>query len=322
MRFDERVAVVTGAGRGLGREHALLLAARGAKVVVNDSGGSLSGDGRELAAAESVAREINQRGGVAVADHNSVASAEGAGAIIANALQRYGRVDILINNAGIVRDAEFEAMTPELLDPVLDVHLRGAFHVTRAAWAVMRKQHYGRIVNTTSTAGVLGVQNKSNYGAAKGGVLGLTRTLAVEGRNLGIRVNAIAPTAWTRMLELSIAQAVAADAGSAHLLEQISKTFVEAFAPELVSPIVAYLAHAECAVSGEIYSAGAGHVCRLFIGRTAGYRHPALTLEHVREHFDEICDPSRYTTPADAGEEMIQLLAGIAGSASRSGGRR
>jgi NAD(P)-dependent dehydrogenase (short-subunit alcohol dehydrogenase family) len=313
LRFDGRVAVVTGAGRGLGKQYALLLAARGARVVVNDAGGSLSGAGSDATAAESVAHEIAALGGEAIADDHSVATSEGAVAIVSSALQRFGRVDIVVNNAGIVRDGEFADMSPELLDPLLDVHLRGTFHVTRAAWPEMIKQGYGRVVNTCSAAALLGVQNMSNYGAAKGGVFGLTRTLAVEGAPLGINVNAVAPIAWTRMLEQALATAIPADAGSAQMLEELSKTFLTAFAPELVSPVVAYLAHEDCPVSGEVYSAGGGQVSQLFMGRTQGYRHPALTIELVREHFAQIRDQSAFSTPANTGEEMAQVFAALAG---------
>jgi NAD(P)-dependent dehydrogenase (short-subunit alcohol dehydrogenase family) len=313
LRFDGRVAVVTGAGRGLGRQHALLLAARGTRVVVNDAGGSLAGDGSDVAAADSVVREIAALGGEAAADTHSVGTPEGAVAVVTTALQHFGRVDIVINNAGIVRDAALASMTPEMLDSVLEVHLHGSFHVTRAAWAHMTKQGYGRIVNTCSAAGLLGVQNMSNYGAAKGGVYGLTRTLAVEGAPLGIRVNAVAPIAWTRMLERSLATAIPKDAESAQLLEELSKTFLT-FAPELVSPIVAYLAHENCPVTGEVYSAGGGQVSQLFMGRTHGYQHTALTPELVQQHFGQIRDQAGYTTPADAGEEMAQVFAALAGN--------
>ncbi len=169
LRFDEQVAVITGGGGGLGKQYALLLASRGARVVVNDTGGSVTGDGSDIEAAQAAAAEIRQRGGRAVADTHSVTSPEGGEAIIEAALRTWGRVDIVINNAGIVGDAPFEDMTADRFEPLIDVHLKGAFHVTRPAWTVMRERRYGRILNTCSAAGILGAERMSNYGAAKPG---------------------------------------------------------------------------------------------------------------------------------------------------------
>src|SRR3954468_19283912 len=199
LGYDGKVAIITGAGGGLGREHALLLASRGAQVVVNDLGGSVHGDGGDVGPAQQTAKEIEGLGGVAVADTNSVATPAGGAAIVQTALDTFGRVDIVINNAGILRDKAFHNMEPDLLDPVLDVHLKGAFYVTRAAWIKMREQNYGRIVNTSSNSGLLGNFGQANYGAAKMGLVGLTRVLAVEGAKANIKVNAIAPVAFTRM---------------------------------------------------------------------------------------------------------------------------
>jgi len=188
IRFDGRVAIVTGAGGGLGREHALLLAARGAKVVVNDLGGAVDGTGGSAGPAERTAKEIKGLGGVAVADGNTVATPEGGKAIVHTALDAFGRVDVVVNNAGILRDKAFHNLTPELLDPVLDVHLKGAFHVTRPAWARMREAGYGRVLLTASNAGILGNFGQANYGAAKMGLVGLARVLAQEGARYGIKV--------------------------------------------------------------------------------------------------------------------------------------
>ena len=204
LRFDGQVAVISGAGGGLGRQYALLLAARGARVVVNDIGGSVTGDGSDGAAADNVADEIIALGGEAVADGHSVTTPDGGEAIVDAAIGAWGRVDILINNAGIVRDAPFEDITAERLDPLVDVHLKGAFNLTRPAWKVMREQAYGRILNTCSAAGLLGAERMSNYGAAKTGLVGLTRVLAAEGAERNIKVNAIAPIAYTRMLQHSV----------------------------------------------------------------------------------------------------------------------
>ena len=179
--FDGKVAIITGAGGGLGFEHAKLLASRGAQIVINDLGGSVSGEGGDESAAESAARQIEELGGVAVANHDSVATPEGGESIVNTAIEAFGRVDIVINNAGILRDKAFHNMTPDLVDPVIDVHLRGAFNVTRPAWIKMREQGYGRVVNTASTAGIIGNFGQANYGAAKMGLVGFTRVLAAEG---------------------------------------------------------------------------------------------------------------------------------------------
>src|SRR5205823_7936233 len=239
LGFDGKVAIVTGAGGGLGRQHALLLASRGARIVVNDLGGSVAGgDGGSDTPAQSVVKEIEALGGEAVANYDSVATPEGGESIVQTAVDSFGRVDIIINNAGILRDASFKNMTKEMLEPIIDVHLKGAFYVTRPAWQLMRDQGYGRIVNTSSAAGVFGNFGQTNYGAAKMGLVGLTRVLAVEGAKNNIKVNAIAPVARTRMTE--------------ELLGPIA----EKLGPEYITPVVTYLVHETCEVSGEIYSCG------------------------------------------------------------------
>jgi NAD(P)-dependent dehydrogenase (short-subunit alcohol dehydrogenase family) len=314
LRFDGRVAVVTGAGGGLGKQHALLLASRGARVVVNDVGGSVTGEGSDNSRTAAVVAEIRDRGGEAIADVNTVATPEGGQAVIRTALEAYGRIDILVNNAGILRDKEFEEMTSERLEPVVDVHLRGAFHVTRPAWIAMQERSYGRVVNTTSASGILGSGRQSNYGAVKGGLVGLTRVLAAEGAKHNIKVNAIAPTAYTRMLTYALAEVKTAgttDPAVAPFVEQLEKTFSDLLDPALVSPVVALLAHENCPVTGEIYSAGGGQVSRFFIGRTPGYYNPRLSIEDVHDHLAEIRDETGYTVPADSMEEIAALLATI-----------
>ena len=326
LGFDERVAIVTGAGGGLGREYALLLASRGARVVVNDTGGSTAGKGTDEGPADSVVREIRDQGGEAVADTHSVATAEGGQAVVHTALDLYGRVDVVVNNAGILRDAPFDDMTADLLDPVLDVHLRGAFFVTRPAWSVMREQGYGRVVNTISAAGLLGTADKSNYGAAKTGLIGLTRVLAAEGAAHGIKVNAVAPIALTRMLTQSLTKPEAAKAGAEPTADatrngmtvERMRSFVDRLDPALVAPAVAYLAHEDCPVSGEMYTVGAGHVARFFIGRTNGYFNPDLSMEDVRDHFAEIRDETGYTVPRNPGEEVGRLFRTVSGGRGRT----
>ncbi|CAB4697929.1 MAG: SDR family NAD(P)-dependent oxidoreductase [Actinobacteria bacterium] len=289
--FDGKVAIITGAGGGLGRQHALLLARRGALVVVNDLGGAVDGTGENASAAQKVVDEIKAAGGEAVADHNSVATPEGGAAIVQTAIDTYGKVDIVINNAGILRDKAFHNMGPDLMNPVFDVHLKGAFHVTQPAFVKMREQGYGRIISTSSAAGVFGNFGQTNYGAAKMGLVGFTRVLAVEGARYNIKANAIAPLALTRMTENIMA------GGLADVLQ-----------PGLVSPIVAYLASEECPVSGNIYSVGGGRVAEVFIGETQGYHKSDLTLEDVRDNFDQIRNRDGYAVPMGLAEETALFL--------------
>ena len=290
LGFDGKVAIITGAGGGLGREHALLLASRGAQVVVNDLGGSVSGEGGDAGPAHTTAKDIEDLGGVAVADTNSVATPEGGEAIVQTALDAFGRVDIVVNNAGILRDKTFHNLTPDLLNPVLDVHLKGAFYVTRPAWVTMREQGYGRVINTSSNSGILGNFGQANYGAAKMGLVGFTRVLAAEGAKYNIRVNAVAPVARTRMTE------------------ELLGPLADKLDPKRVSPLVAWLAHEDCPVSGEIYSAAGGRIARFFIGLTHGYYNPELSVEDVRDHWAEIRSEDGYTVPSGPGEEFAQLL--------------
>jgi len=284
--FKGRVAIVTGAGGGLGRQHALALAARGAKVVVNDLGGTRDGSGGSVSAAQAVVDEIKAAGGEAIANGASVTDFEAVQAMVQQAVDAWGRVDILVNNAGILRDASFKNMVPDQLNPVLDVHLRGAFYVTQPAWSIMRDQGYGRIVNTASGAGVFGNFGQTNYGAAKMGLVGFTRVLAVEGAKNNIKANAIAPVAKTRMTE--------------ELLGPVA----DKLGPEFVTPVVTYLVHESCPVSGEVYSVGGGRVARVFIGVTPGFVDHDLTAESVRDHFDQIRDEKDYAVPANLNEEM------------------
>ncbi|MGB7146909.1 SDR family NAD(P)-dependent oxidoreductase [Mycobacterium sp.] len=316
MRFDDQVAVISGAGGGLGKQYALLLASRGARVLVNDLGGSVTGAGSSTDAAAAVAEEIREHGGTAIADTRSVTSPEGGQAIIDAALRTWGRIDIVINNAGIVRDAPFEDVTADRLEPLLDVHLKGAFHVTRPAWKVMRERRYGRILNTCSAAGLLGAERMSNYGAAKTGLIGLTRVLAAEGADHGIKVNAIAPIAYTRMLAHSVDGATGQEAVENHataraVLDDLVAQYLQKLDPALVAPVAAFLTHRDCPVSGEIYTVGAGHVARFFIGRTKGFYSPALSIEQVRDHLEEIRDEAGYTVPGGPADEMAELFATI-----------
>lgn len=273
------------------------------------------GRGTDSDTAELVAAEIRAKGGEAVANADTVATAEGGDAIVAAALEAWGRVDAVVNNAGTVDDARFDDMSPDRVEPLLDVHLQGAFHVTRPAWKVMRESGFGRIVNTTSAAGILGSPRMSNYGSAKTGIIGFTRVLAAEGAELGIAVNAVAPIAATRMLEQSLSNVVElGDAEALAAAQQVMQPFLDKIDPALVAPVVAYLAHENCAVTGDIYSVGAGGVSRFFIGRTKGYVNPRLTMEDVAANLDAIRDETGYTVPSGPGDEMAELFAAVMSS--------
>jgi len=274
LGFDGRVAVVTGAGRGLGRAYALLLASRGAKVVVNDTGGSLAGEGDDAGPAEEVVQEIVKAGGEAVACTASVATPEGGRAVIDTAIERYGRIDVLIHNAGIVRSAPLTEMTYEDFDAVLDVHLRGAFHVVRPAFPLMKEAGYGRIVLTSSIGGLYGNHNVANYGAAKAGMIGLSNVVALEGADADVKCNVIVPGAVTRMA-----------AG-------IDTSAYPPMQPELVAPVVGWLAHESCSITGEMLVSIAGRVARAFVAETPGVHRPSWTVEDVGAHLGAVRDPA------------------------------
>ncbi len=277
LRFDGKVAVVTGAGHGLGRSHAQLLAERGAPVVVNDLGGALDGTGASTGPAAEVVETIKKNGGEAVASTDNVATPEGAAAIVQAALDAFGRVDILVNNAGILRDKSFGKMSVEEFDAVLAVHVRGSFLVSRAAFSHMKEQAYGRIVNTSSPAGLFGNFGQANYSTAKMGLVGFTKTLGIEGARANIKANAIAPIAWTRMTEALL-----------------PAEFETKFAPERISPLVAYLAHESCEASGEVFSVGGGRVARVFVAEGPGWRDDAISPEAIRDNWEAIMTEQPY----------------------------
>jgi NAD(P)-dependent dehydrogenase (short-subunit alcohol dehydrogenase family) len=295
LHFDERVAIITGAGGGLGRSHALELARRGARVVVNDVGRSVHGDGASTDAAQAVVDEITALGGTAVANHDTVATTEGGHAIVQAALDEFGRVDIVINNAGILRDKAFHKMDSHMIDSVVDIHLKGALFVSQPAFRVMRENGYGRIVNTTSASGLFGNFGQANYGAAKAGLAGLTRVLALEGEAHGIKVNAIAPIAATRM--------------TAGVLGELTSRV----GPDSVSPVVAYLAHEECAVNGNVYSVAGGRVALIFIAETTGAVLAELTPEAVRDQLVNIEDQHGYHQPASLEAATSIIADALAG---------
>lgn len=276
LRFDDRVAVITGGGRGLGRAYALLLAERGAKVVVNDPGGQMNGEGGDIGPAEAVVREIRAAGGQAVACTESVATPEGGRAIIQSALDHYGRIDIVIHNAGNVRYGSLKDLSTEDFEAVLDVHLRGAFHVVRAAFPLMCEAGYGRVVLTSSIGGLYGNHNVVNYGMSKAAMIGLNNVIAIEGAAEGVKSNIIVPGAVTRMAE------------------GIDIAAYPPMGPELVAPVVGWLAHESCSVSGEMLVSIAGRVARAFIGESRGVYQPGWTIEDVgaqAEAIFESADP-------------------------------
>jgi NAD(P)-dependent dehydrogenase (short-subunit alcohol dehydrogenase family) len=253
IRFDNRVALVTGAGAGLGRCHALLLASRGAKVVVNDPGGSTEGKGGSSSVADKVVEEIRSTGGEAIANYDSVADRAGAARMVQAAVDNFGQIDIVVNNAGILRDRTFSKMELDDFDDVIKVHLLGSVYVTKAAWQHMIDRKYGRIVLTTSGSGLAGNYGQSNYGAAKTGMIGLMHNLMMEGAKYNIKVNAISPVAATRMTE-------------GILPEQMLKKLD----PQQVSPAVAWMCSDDCDVTGEIIAAGAGYFARIKLMKGEG----------------------------------------------------
>lgn len=292
--FEGRVAAVTGAGRGIGRAHARLLAELGASVVVNDLGGSMAGGGADAGPAAEVVDEIVAAGGVAMADAHDVSTEAGARALIATAVEQFGRIDVLVNNAGIIRWMRFPDADADNVESHLAVHLGGSFHTARAAWPHFVEQGYGRIVNTTSS-GMFGLPNNVGYATAKAAVVGLTRSLATAGAEHGICCNLVAPAAFTRM------------AGAADDDSPMATTM----APELVAPMVAYLAHERCSETGEIYAAGAGRFARIFIAQAEGYVDTTgvPTVDDVAAHWAQINDESVYTVPADLMEWSAAFLA-------------
>jgi NAD(P)-dependent dehydrogenase (short-subunit alcohol dehydrogenase family) len=289
-RFDGRVAIVTGAGRGLGRAYAQLLAERGASVVVNDLGGSMEGDGEDAGPAAAVVAEIAAAGGTAVADTSDVAAPEGAQALVDAAVGQFGRIDIVVNNAGIIRWAGFPEADADNLERHLAVHVGGSFNVTRAAWSHFVEHGYGRVVMTTS-AGSFGLPNNVGYATAKAAVIGMTRSLTLAGDEHGIKINLVAPAAMTRM---GGEPEDGADSPAA-------KATATLMAPGRVAPMVAFLAHEDCPVSGETYVAGGGRFARLFLASTVGHVDdaPEPTIEDVAQHWATINDESGYYLPAD-----------------------
>ena len=271
---EGRVVVVTGSGGGLGRQHALLFAQRGAKVVINDLGGSRDGTGAGSEMADQVVEEIRKAGGEAVANYDNVATPDGGKAIVQSAVDAFGTIDIVVNNAGILRDVTFHKMEDAQWDSVLKVHLYGTYYVTRAAWPLLREKSYGRVVVTTSTSGLFGNFGQANYGAAKLGVVGMINTLALEGRKYNIMANAIAPIAATRMTE-----------------DIMPEEMLSALDPAFVSPLVVHLSSEECTDSGEVVLAGGGNYARVHYSQAKGANFPGVpSVDDIAASWDQIMD--------------------------------
>lgn len=278
IRFDNKVAVITGAGNGLGKSHALFLASRGARVVVNDLGGTVAGTGGSRAVADAVVEEITAAGGEAVANYDTVATEEGGKRIVQTALDAFGTVDILINNAGNVRDKSFAKMDLDDFRSLIDVHLMGAVYCTHAAWPIMREKGFGRVVMTTSSAGLYGNHGHTNYGTAKMALIGLMNSLKEEGRRYNITVNAIAPIALTRMSEPAT-----------------TPQYAPLMKPEFVTAAVAWLCAPDNTDSGHIIQAGVGYYAKIEVREAAGALFDTETIprpEQIRDRYPEITDMS------------------------------
>lgn len=308
ISFEGQVAIVTGAGNGLGKSYALELARRGAAVVVNDTGGSGKGEGQSATPADQVVAEIRAKGGKAVANYDSVATRAGGQAMVDLAVKTWGRVDVVIANAGILRDADFEKLDDRQIDAVLDVHLKGSVYVAQAAYRVMIQQKYGRFVFVSSPGGMFGNPHQANYAAAKGGIFGLANAVGIEGAAHGILANTIAPNAATRL-----AQDV--DPATLEKLMPVVGKFMSAMSPEFVTPLATYLASREAPREHGVYSAVGGRFARIFVGVTRGWyssRTAPCSAEDVAAHFAEVEDRSQYSVPGMLFEEYIAVAREIA----------
>jgi NAD(P)-dependent dehydrogenase (short-subunit alcohol dehydrogenase family) len=314
IQYEGRVAVVTGGGNGLGRDYCLRLAERGAKVVVNDLGGSGAGHGASHSAADTVVEEIRAAGGQAVASYDSVATREGGTAIIETAMKAFGRVDIVINNAGFLRNNRFEDLSDEQIDAVLNVHLKGAFYVTQPAYRVMKDQRYGRILFTASASGMFGHPWQANYGAAKAGLVGLMNVVALEGQRHGILANALLPTAATRLAS-EMHEGWMEVTNVASKIAEIDFAAIGAvMGVEPNTPLVMYLVSEQCTSTHACYSSLAGRYAQVFIGSADGWsRGPQglATPEDVAAHWHEITDLRTYHRPYSVYEEFVPAIARI-----------
>ncbi|MGO9155839.1 SDR family NAD(P)-dependent oxidoreductase [Mycobacterium sp.] len=298
--FTDQAAIVTGAGRGLGRLYALDLAHRGASVVVNDLGGGMGGEGADTTVADQVVEEIVRAGGTAVASHDSVDSPEGGEAIVQTALEHFGRVDAVVSNAGIFTSIAFEDMTPTHWRQMLKVHLDGGFHLCQPAFKVMKKQGYGRFVLISSSGGMFGQHLEAHYGAAKAGLVGLSNVIALEGAEHGILSNTVLPFGFSRMVTETVDAKTLEDTGLKDLI-----------APEKVVPMVTYLASRACESSHQNYSALAGRYARVFIGLGDGWLADTdltATADDIAEHFPQVAQTESHTIPNNIYEELFSAM--------------
>jgi NAD(P)-dependent dehydrogenase (short-subunit alcohol dehydrogenase family) len=297
LSFDERVAVITGAGGGLGKTYALELARRGAKVVVNDLGGAADGTGGSSSMADLTVKEIVEAGGTAIANYDSVATPEGGEAIIQSALDNFGQVDIVINNAGILRDKTFAKLEPKDLEAVLDVHLKGGFFVSQPAFRAMKQSSYGRFLFTASAAGVFGNFGQTSYGAAKMGLVGLSNVLSIEGARNNILSNVICPVANTR------------------LTKELLGAAAERLDPEFVTPLAVYLVSEQNERTHEVYSVGGGRYARIFVGLAKGWSSEGVpSVEDLAANMDRVRDEEGYMVPGSALDELKLFGASLQGN--------
>jgi NAD(P)-dependent dehydrogenase (short-subunit alcohol dehydrogenase family) len=300
--FTDQVAIVTGAGRGLGRLYALELARRGAAVLVNDLGGTMHGDGADVSVADEVVAEIEGAGGTAVASHDSVASPQGGEAIVATAFERFGRLDAVVSNAGIFNSIPFDELSADDWRKMLSVHLDGGFYLSQPAYRVMKKQGYGRFVFISSSGGMFGQPLEAHYAAAKAGLVGLTNVIAIEGAQHGILANAVLPFGFSRMVTETV--------GDPKALEETG--FLKVIKPELVVPIVVFLASRACDFTHRNYSACAGRFARVFVGLGQGWLAApgsAPTAEDIAAHLSEVSATEPFTVPSSIFEEVFGVCA-------------
>jgi NAD(P)-dependent dehydrogenase (short-subunit alcohol dehydrogenase family) len=306
ISFTDQVVIVTGGARGLGRAYCLELAARGAAVVVND----IAAEG-----ADAVVAEIEAAGGAAIASHQSVATPEGGEALVGLAVQTYGTVDALVNNAGILRNGLFEDLTLEQIDSVLDVNLRGTFFVTQPAWRIMKAKGYGRVVLTSSAAGMFSRPGSVNYSATKAAMYGMTKALSFEGADFGVKINMLLPRATSE-----IAAGDPIPGMKSYYSPEMLEVLKPRRTPEMTAPLVAYLVSRECAVSGEAFSSAFGCYSRVWVGRSAGYLVDdieEIRVEDVAEHLDEIRDQEGYTVPESNFAEVAAVTERLGVPAAR-----